>query len=380
MPVMEFSRMSVKTHIDLFTGIAGFTLACEWNGIQTEVFCEKDKRCQEFLRRTYPGIPIVSDIREFDGTKWRGRFILTAGVPCQPASRAGQQRGKDDDRWLWPEALRVVSEARPDWVLFENPLGINDVGLDGILADLEGLDYEVAPPLIIPACAVNSPQLRNRYWIVAHSKGNNDRGNTRSVQGKDEQQEGKGQEGRDAEPCSSSQGNVAHLLRSGLEESTGKRRDIESECKATERGSICDVADTMGKSFHREARNLEEKERGVSEESTISRSIGDSLVGSDGYMADTETATRFSLQDREKLESPTQDGRCDSDFWGNHVWLPCADGKFRRAPNDSFSVVDGLHRSVLAALGNSIVPQVAAEIIKAIAIVTEQGDEMEVDR
>jgi hypothetical protein len=51
--------------------------------------------------------------------------------------------------------------------------------------------------------------------------------------------------------------------------------------------------------------------------------------------------------------------------WGNYVWLPCADGKIRRAPDDSFSLVDGLHRSVLGALGNSIVPQIAAAIIRA---------------
>ena len=158
-------------HIDLFTGLAGFTLACHWNGIQTEVMCEKDERCRRFLERTWPGIPIIDDIRDFDGTEWRGRFLLTGGVPCQPASRAGKQGGKGDMRWLWPEAIRVVGEALPRWCLFENPPGIYDVGIDRILSDLEGIGYETGI-IEIPACAVNAPQLRQRVWIVGHTKSN----------------------------------------------------------------------------------------------------------------------------------------------------------------------------------------------------------------
>jgi hypothetical protein len=58
--------------------------------------------------------------------------------------------------------------------------------------------------------------------------------------------------------------------------------------------------------------------------------------------------------------------------WSNYVWLPCADGKVRRAPDDSFSLVDGLHRSVLGALGNSIVWPVAQKIISAMIQSEEQ--------
>jgi len=268
-------------HLDLFTGIGGFTLACHWAGIQTVVMCENDKRCRQFLERTWPGIPIINDVREFDGTRWRGQFLLTAGVPCQPASRAGKQGGEKDDRWLWGEALRVVSEARPDWCLFENPIGIDDVGLGGILADLEAQGYEVAPPLIIPACAVNSPQLRARYGIVGHSFG------------------------------------------------TRRQRCVP---------------------FGKPSESRKQTSEAITQ----------------GDMADTETTTGFGLQDGKESKSLAQNGRCSADFWRDHVWLPCADGKVRRAPDHTFGVVDGLHRSVLAGLGNSIVPQIAYEVIKAI--------------
>jgi len=299
-------------HLDLFTGIGGFTLACHWAGIQTVVMCENDKRCRQFLERTWPGIPVINDVREFDGTRWRGQFLLTAGVPCQPASRAGKQGGEKDDRWLWGEALRVVSEARPDWCLFENPVGIDDVGLGGILVELEARGYEVAPPLIIPACAVNSPQLRARYWIVAH---------TTQKHGK-ESVDLRGKKGPYFGIAGSSQGDMADNT---------KQDDRKSDSREMQR-QVQQFGISNGK----------------------------------GNLADTETTTGLGLQDGKEFESPTQNGRCNADFWGDHVWLPCADGKVRRAPDDTFGVVNGLHRSVLSGLGNSIVPQVAYEIIRAI--------------
>jgi len=263
-------------HIDLFTGIGGFSLACHWNNIETVVMCEKDKRCRQFLDRTWPGIPVIEDIKEFDGTRWTGAFILTAGVPCQPASRAGKQGGKGDDRWLWPEAIRIVDEAKPRWCLFENPPGIYDVGINGILSDLESIGYETGI-VEVPACAVNSPQIRQRVWIVAHHS--------------------------------------------------------EQRLEGADREKL-------------------QKQR--------------SAKSSQGDVADTKKAAGVGLQDGKESETPSPDGRCYTGQWGNYDWTPCADGKLRRTPDDSFDLVDGLHRSVLAALGNSIVPQVAYEIIKAI--------------
>lgn len=158
-----------RTHIDLFSGIGGFALAAKWNGVRTVCFCEIEPECRAFLGKKYPGVPVHEDVRTFDGRAFSGAWLLTAGVPCQPVSCAGKRRGAADDRWLWPEALRIVSEARPAWVLFENPPGILKLGLDGILADLEALGYS-AGVIDIPACALNSPQIRHRFWIVSHAE------------------------------------------------------------------------------------------------------------------------------------------------------------------------------------------------------------------
>lgn len=190
------------THVDLFSGIGGFALAAEWAGFETVVFCEIDEYCQEVLNARFGAIadsedlrsgrkkgnrrhkkdcngwrgrnssnqnqiPIVSDIRKFDGEKWRGTTLLTGGFPCQPFSVAGKRRGKEDNRYLWPEMFRIIKEAKPSWVLGENVAGIVRMELDQVLADLEGEGYETGT-IIIPACAVNAPHRRDRVWIIAN--------------------------------------------------------------------------------------------------------------------------------------------------------------------------------------------------------------------
>jgi len=161
------ARMTPR-HIDLFSGIGGFALAARWAGYQTEVFCEQDAFCQRVLKKHWPDVPVVGDIFEFDGSAYRGADLLTGGFPCQPYSCAGKRGGDSDDRALWPEMRRVISEARPRWIVAENVTGIISMALDGVLSDLEGEGYEVQT-VIVPACAVNAPHRRDRVWIVAHA-------------------------------------------------------------------------------------------------------------------------------------------------------------------------------------------------------------------
>ena len=97
--------------------------------------------------------------------------ILTAGVPCQPASVAGNQRGTDDARWLWPETFAVIHATYPTWVLLENVPGLlaleQEVAFEHLCLTLESFGYEVQP-IVIPACAVDARHRRDRVWIVAH--------------------------------------------------------------------------------------------------------------------------------------------------------------------------------------------------------------------
>lgn len=158
-------------HLDLFSGIGGFSLAARWaygDEHKPIAFCEIDKYCQKVLKKHWPDVPIFEDIRSLDGRQFRDVDLVSGGFPCQPFSVAGKRKGKEDDRHLWPEYLRIIQQARPRWVVGENVPGIIHMELDTVLSDLEREDY-VCQTLIIPACALNAQHRRDRVWIVAHS-------------------------------------------------------------------------------------------------------------------------------------------------------------------------------------------------------------------
>jgi len=161
-----------KTHLDLFSGIGGFALAAKWNGYRTVGFCDNEPYAQAVLKKHWPDVPCHKDIREVRGELYAGVTLLTGGFPCQPFSVAmqSQRKGKEDVRYLWPEMLRVIQEARPTWIIGENVVGIVNMALDQVCTDLEGEGYEVEP-IIIPACSVGANHKRDRVWIVANSGG-----------------------------------------------------------------------------------------------------------------------------------------------------------------------------------------------------------------
>ncbi|MFA6131377.1 MAG: DNA (cytosine-5-)-methyltransferase [Patescibacteria group bacterium] len=223
-------------HLDLFSGIGGFALAVDRVYPNAEhTFCDNDKFCQAVLKKHWPQSKIYEDIRTLtnasseqsdkresenhrplknektnrstkevekrNGTfsntdtkrklqsegseqKERERFgdsidLLTGGFPCQPFSQAGRRKGTDDDRYLWPEMLRVTREFRPTWVIAENVRGLatwNDgMVLEQVCTDMESQGYEVQP-FIIPAVSVNAPHRRDRIWFIAHREGERNRG------------------------------------------------------------------------------------------------------------------------------------------------------------------------------------------------------------
>ena len=161
--------MNERTHLDLFSGIGGFALAAKWNGFRTVAFCDCEPYAQAVIKKHWPDVHVHGDIREVRGELYAGITLLTGGFPCQPFSVAGKQRGKTDDRYLWPEMLRVIREARPAWIVGENVAGIVNMALDQVHADLEAEDYEVES-IIVPACAVDAPHRRDRVWILANCK------------------------------------------------------------------------------------------------------------------------------------------------------------------------------------------------------------------
>lgn len=161
--------------IGLFAGIGGFELAARWVGWETLAVSEIDPFCQKILQYHFPGAQLHGDIKTTDFTGYNGQCdIITGGFPCQPFSSAGKRRGTADERYLWPEMLRVIDEVKPRWVIGENVRGLVnwDGGLvfDTVCTELENTGYEVQP-FIIPACGVNAPHRRERIWFIANAKG-----------------------------------------------------------------------------------------------------------------------------------------------------------------------------------------------------------------
>ena len=157
-----------RTHLDLFSGIGGFALAAEWCGVETIGFSEINEYATNLLKRHWPTVQNFGDVRNVRNVR---AWLVTGGFPCQPFSCAGNRSGKEDDRYLWPEMLRVVDEARPAWVLAENVPDLDGMALDEVLSDLESIGYETAPPLEIPAAAIGASHARRRLWLVANAKG-----------------------------------------------------------------------------------------------------------------------------------------------------------------------------------------------------------------
>lgn len=188
-------------HGSLFSGIGGFDLAAEWMGWENVFHCEWNPFGQKVLKHYWPKAESFNDITQSDFTKYANTIdILSGGFPCQPYSSAGQRKGKEDERHLWPEMLRAIQEISPRYIVGENVRGLlnwnGGMVFDEVCVDLENNGYQVAP-VIIPACGVNAPHRRERIWFVAANTNNvrlqhtTQTGNMGSSQTKTQRQRGK---------------------------------------------------------------------------------------------------------------------------------------------------------------------------------------------
>lgn len=163
------------TALEICAGAGGQALGIEMAGFHHAATCEIEPAACDTLRLNRPHWNVVQrDVRELHGEDYRGIDLLAGGVPCPPFSVAGKQLGPDDERDLFPTALRLVRESKPAAVLLENVPGFATAKFSdyraALIADLARAGYTVAWQ-VLNACNFGVPQLRPRFVLVA-IKGN----------------------------------------------------------------------------------------------------------------------------------------------------------------------------------------------------------------
>lgn len=428
------------------------------------IFCDNDRYCQELLKLRFPNSKIYGDIKEIKSiadADWNGlqkprekqqtggnrqlfenkaerifkaRFnsdsdsngfaggkkkidptkagkqaldefegrvdLFTGGFPCQPFSQAGKRRGTDDDRYLWPEMLRVIRLVKPRWVIAENVRGLltmqNGMVFEQVCLDLENSGYEVQP-FIIPAVAVNAPHRRDRIWFVAHALGH--KTDRKKKRGKLSEAPSKQKQNRKTY-CSARQSLRTTFGRRGerLEknifvaevawnaessrQSGGDERQRKTQYGRTSSGSDkCLASDTSSKRkrrFSGKKCGIEKRtmEQGKPERSEI-RCESERCIGHASHSERDGYAERYQKARRKKRSGKKRwVFKFERKSW-ERSWLEvatelCGVDDGLPAELDGFELTKSRHRvERLKALGNAIVPQVAMEIMRAIKTADE---------
>jgi DNA (cytosine-5)-methyltransferase 1 len=404
--------------LDLFSGIGGFSLGMEaTNRIKTIAFVEKDKFCQKVLNKNFKNIPIEEDIRNVKGSNYTAD-IVSGGFPCQPFSVAGKRRGKDDDRYLWDETIRVVAETKPKWFVGENVEGIinisNGTVLQQIQQDLEKEGFQVQC-LVIPASGVGAWHQRKRVWIIGCNVSNsNSNRNTNEIERSNGEKEKVQREHRqkDSSTWKFIRTNSNDVPNTNSRLSFGENEEIQSR-GTTFTSSSKNVPNTnsgnveTGCERQRRIRQESEGERSSSNATNIRQTLSNSKslryggrsgeecgnqgrnfqqskqkgseVRSEAQGCSSQTLSNTDSKGLQGCSLPTELEReqrqviTKRDTEKQQTWWE-AQSSLCGVPNGISYELDKDRTNRIKALGNSIVPLIAYEIGKAIISAEDQSD------
>jgi DNA (cytosine-5)-methyltransferase 1 len=348
--------------VSLFAGIGGFDIAAESLGIETEVFVEKDKFCKKVLAQNFPGIQIVDDIFDFNVEEYekitgkRTTDIICGGFPCQPFSLAGQRKGKEDDRHLWPQMFRVIQELTPRWVIAENVYGLVNIqgGLvfETVCTDLESEGYEVQT-FNIPAVSKNAPHRRDRIWIVAHSNRNSEPISTNNV--------------KEWLDVTNTNDRSKQKYRLPARRQMFKNRASRKRTSTYSNAIGCNYRSNNRQERHFQKKQVRDFEKNKPEwkrwkyrTSTNCETRNDSYTNCKRLQRSSKKRDFREERKKQKQQSPRL-------LWRNWLQFPTQSAVCRR--NDG--IPDRVDR--IKALGNAIVPQVAYELFKSILAAEENA-------
>ena len=317
-------------HLDLFSGIGGFSLGLEaTGGFETVAFCDIDKYSKKVLKKQWPNVKQYEDIKELNYERLKTDGIgpidiITGGYPCQPFSIAGRKKGEEDPRHLWPEYFRLIKELRPSWVIGENVSGHIKLGLDTVLENLESEGYS-ARTFSISASSVGAKHQRERIWIVANAR----------------------QHGGRIEPTGNSEGTGRGSL-----ETTERSADTDTISRSSEGEETLANSVELGLEKHGHSETTESIKRGETMADT-------NVEGRQGRIYRGQNK-EWESQQRYFGRNSAAHGQQEQNWWDTEPEL----GR----------VAHGIPNRVdrLKGLGNSLVPQIPYFIAQSILQVEEQ--------
>ncbi len=304
--------------------------------------------------------------------------VWTGSCPCQPFSAAGKGKAADDERHLWPGWFSLIRECKPPIVFGEQVEAAIGWGwLDAVFSDLEAEGYACGAA-VLPACGIGAPHIRNRLWFVADAQDDHGRLSERS--------------GRRAHPESLGNGEARDMAYPAepRRRAQSQRPAEAGERTAIQSGRLRDAGELGDATGDEERQSRFTEARG--ERAGAAGGPGSQRDGALGDASGPRLAGRPGERSHDGEERPSAERAGDEPCplehapgeqvglpgcswlarsaapWSDLEWLPCTDGKARPTKPGLFPLAHGIPGRVgkLRAAGNAIVPQLAAEFIKAV--------------
>ena len=385
--------------LDTFSGIGGFSYAAEKlvGGFETTQFIEIDPYCQKVLKKHWPNVPIHDDIRTFTAEPFQFDAVC-GGFPCQDISTAGKGKGitEESRSGLFYELIRVIRMVRPRYVILENVAAILNNGLDIVLGELSQAGYD-AEWAVISASSLGACHRRSRWWLVAYP---NDRScssqkqcstinrEDKRLRSNNENMRGTAESGNVTD--SDNNGSSRTTESRGTQETNGgseERKDIsiksEGSSKSRDSRNVqlsftdtesighgrrndkgCKIQERQFLSGEQKGREVWNQTKGCNIDSSNTKSSD--WNGNENEQGDGKSRTQEIFRNRNSSRSSqvwkSTEHRLNPN-WRQYVSEPCL-----------LRGNDGLSNRVdrLRALGNSVVPEVAAIPLQRVKDIHEQ--------
>jgi DNA (cytosine-5)-methyltransferase 1 len=209
----------------LFTGYGGLDIAV---GGDLAWYAEIEPAACQVLAHHYPNVPNLGDITKIDWSQVEPVDVITGGYPCQPFSHAGNRKGKNDVRHLWPNVLDAIRAVRPRYAILKNVSGHLTLGFADVLADLAEIRWSCEWGTY-RASDVGAPHRRERIFIVAYTNSQGSQGTNAGLDLAEGRRDARGHAAQGADAITADTDSTSSETRTGRQRrgNTGRLQPVE---------------------------------------------------------------------------------------------------------------------------------------------------------